>query len=85
MGRTEKSVLLFVRLKSYKEGSLTMKELEIVMNIDTLEIYEVIDHDQETNSDVTEENGDSISSQKESQTMFRQMNLFEEMNLGNTS
>ncbi|KGM37060.1 hypothetical protein [Streptococcus sinensis] len=62
-----------------------MKELEIVMNIDTLEIYEVIDHDQETNSDVTEENGDSISSQKESQTMFRQMNLFEEMNLGNTS
>lgn len=62
-----------------------MKELEIVMNIDTLEIYEVIDHDQETNSDVTEENGDSISSQKESQTMFRQMNLFEEMNLVNTS
>ncbi|WP_304948693.1 hypothetical protein [Streptococcus sinensis] len=62
-----------------------MKELEIVMNIDTLEIYEVIDHDQETNSDVTEENGDSISSQKESQTMFRQMNLFDEMNLVNTS
>ena len=62
-----------------------MQELEIVMNINTLEIYEVIDHDQETNSDVTEENGDSISSQKESQTMFRQMNLFEEMNLVNTS
>lgn len=62
-----------------------MKELEIVMNIDTLEIYEVIDHDQETSSDVTEENGDSISSQQESQTMFRQMNLFEEMNLVNTS
>ncbi|WP_148880663.1 hypothetical protein [Streptococcus sp. Marseille-P7376] len=62
-----------------------MKELEIVMNINTLEIYEVIDHDQETNSDVTEENGDSISSQKESQTMFRQINLFEEMNLVNTS
>ena len=85
MGRTEKSVLLFVRLKFHKEGSLTMKELEIVMNINTLEIYEVIDHDQEKNSDVTEENGDSISSQKESQTMFRQMNLFEEMNLVNTS
>lgn len=62
-----------------------MKELEIVMNIDTLEIYEVIDHDQETSSDVTEENGDSISSQQESQTMFRQMNLFDEMNLLNTS
>ena len=62
-----------------------MKELEIVMNINTLEIYEVIDHDQEKNSDLTEENGDSISSQKESQTMFRQMNLFEEMNLVNTS
>ena len=85
MRRTEKSVLLFVRLKFHKEGSLTMKELEIVMNINTLEIYEVIDHDQEKNSDVTEENGDSISSQKESQTMFRQMNLFEEMNLVNTS
>lgn len=61
MRRTEKSVLLFVRLKTHKEGSLTM--LEIVMDIDTLEVYEVIDHDQETSSDVTEETADSISHQ----------------------
>ncbi|HGD2254385.1 TPA: hypothetical protein ACIN0P_000732 [Streptococcus agalactiae] len=31
-----------------------MQGLEIVMDIDTLEVYEVIDHDQETSSDVTE-------------------------------
>ncbi len=85
MRRTEKSVLLFVRLKSHKERSFTMKGLEIVMDIDTLEIYEVIDHDQEVSLDVTEENADSISSQQVSQVMFYQMNLFEEMNLVNTS
>ncbi|MBF0786972.1 MULTISPECIES: hypothetical protein [unclassified Streptococcus] len=62
-----------------------MKGLEIVMDIDTLEIYEVIDHDQEVSLDVTEENADSISSQQVSQVMFYQMNLFEEMNLVNTS
>lgn len=83
MRRTEKSVLLFVRLKTHKEGSLTM--LEIVMYIDTLEVYEVIDHDQETSSDVTEETADSISHQQESQVTFYQMNLFDEMNLVNTS
>ncbi len=83
MRRTEKSVLLFVRLKTHKEGSLTM--LEIVMDIDTLEVYEVIDHDQETSSDVTEETADSISHQQESQVTFYQMNLFDEMNLVNTS
>lgn len=83
MRRTEKSVLLFVRLKTHKEWSLTM--LEIVMDIDTLEVYEVIDHDQETSSDVTEETADSISHQQESQVTFYQMNLFDEMNLVNTS
>ncbi len=83
MRRTEKSVLLFVRLKTHKEGSLTM--LEIVMDIDTLEVYEVIDHDQETSSDVTEETADSNSHQQESQVTFYQMNLFDEMNLVNTS
>lgn len=62
-----------------------MKGLEIVMDIDTLEIYEVIDHDQETSSDVTEENVDFISSQQEQEVTFYQMNLFEEMNLLNTS
>lgn len=82
MRRMEKSVLLFVRLKFHKEGSLIMEGLEIVMDIDTLEIYEVINHDQETISDVTEENCDS---QQEPQVTFHQMNLFEEMNLVNTS
>lgn len=50
-----------------------MKGLEIVMNIDTLEIFEVIDHDQKNNSDVTEEKTDSNSIQ----SMFYQMTLFE--------
>lgn len=62
-----------------------MKELEIVMNIETLEVYEVIDHDQETSSDVTEEIADYISIQQEPQVTFHQMNLFDEMNLVNTS
>lgn len=61
-----------------------MKGLEIVMDMDTLEIYEVIDHDQETSSDVTEENVDAIF-QEEEQVTFYQMNLFEEMNLVNRS
>lgn len=85
MRRTEKSVLLFVRLKSHKEGSLIMKGLEIVMDIDTLEIHEIIDYNQETSSDAIEENADSISSQQEPQVVFHQMNLFEEMNLVDTS
>lgn len=38
-----------------------MQGLEIVMDIDTLEVYEVIDHDQETSSDVTEKTADYIS------------------------
>ncbi|NLR27653.1 hypothetical protein [Streptococcus mutans] len=59
-----------------------MKGLEIVMDIDTLEVYEVIDHDQETSSDVTEETADYI---QEPEVTFYQMNLFDEMNLVNTS
>ncbi|MDO4634887.1 MAG: hypothetical protein Q4A87_03085 [Streptococcus sp.] len=62
-----------------------MKRIEIVMDIDTLEIYEVIDHDQETSLDITEANIDSISSQREPQVTFYQMNLFEDLNLINTS
>ncbi|HEN6394927.1 TPA: hypothetical protein U7F35_001026 [Streptococcus agalactiae] len=62
-----------------------MQGLEIVMDIDTLEIYEVIAHDQETSSDVTEETADYISIQQEPQVTFHQMNLFDEMNLVNTS
>ncbi|MCI7676797.1 MAG: hypothetical protein MSS16_01660 [Streptococcus orisratti] len=62
-----------------------MEGLEIVMDIDTLEVYEVIDHGQETSSDVTEETADYISCQQEPEITFHQMNLFEEMNLVNTS
>lgn len=62
-----------------------MKGLEIVMNIDTLEVYEVIDHDQETSSDVTEETADSIFLQQEPEVTFYQMNLFDEINFVNTS
>ncbi|HEM3667529.1 TPA: hypothetical protein U1C81_001297 [Streptococcus suis] len=62
-----------------------MKGIEIVMDIDTLEIYEVIDHDQETSLDITEEDIDSISSKREPQVTFYQMNLFEDLNLVNTS
>ena len=62
-----------------------MKGLEIVMNIDTLEVYEVIDHDQETSSDVTEETADSISLQPEPEVPSYQKNLFEEINFVNTS
>ena len=61
-----------------------MQGLEIVMDIDTLEVYEVIDHDQEMSSDVTEETADYISVQQEQQVTFHQMNLFDEMNLVNT-
>lgn len=80
--RTEKSVLLFIRLKSHKERSHTMKGLEIVMSIDILEIYKVIVHDQKTSSDVTEENTDFISIQQELPVTFHQM---EKTNLVNTS
>ena len=85
MRRTEKSVLLFVRLKSHKEGSLPMKGLEIVMDIETLEIYEVIDYDQEVSSKSTEKKDISIPIQPKNQVEFYRLNLFEEMNLLNTS
>lgn len=62
-----------------------MQGLEIVMDIDTLEVYEVIDHDQETSSYVTEKTADYISIQQEPQVTFHQMTLFDEMNLVNTS
>lgn len=62
-----------------------MQGLEIVMDIDTLEVYEVIDHDQETSSDVTEKTADYISIHQEPRVTFHQMTLFDEMNLVNTS
>lgn len=85
MRRTEKSVLLFVRLKSYKEGSLIVKGLEIVMDIETLEVYEVIDHDQEIISKSIEKKELSISINEKNHIECYQLNLFEEMNLFNTS
>lgn len=85
MRRTEKSVLLFVRLKFYKEGSLIVKGLEIVMDIETLEVYEVIDHDQEIISKSTEKKELSISINEKNHIECYQLNLFEGMNLFNTS
>lgn len=85
MRRTEKSVLLFVRLKFHKEGSLTMKGLEIVMDIETLEVYEVIDHDQEVSSESTEEEKEFVFDNRSDIVKVYQLDLFEEMNLLNTS
>lgn len=85
MRRTEKSVLLFVRLKFHKEGSLTMKGLEIVMDIETLEVYEVIYHDQEVSSESTEEEKELVFDNRSDIVKVYQLDLFEEMNLLNTS
>lgn len=57
-----------------------MKGLEIVMDIETLEVYEVIDHDQEVSSESTEEEKELVFDNR-----IYQLNLFEEMNLLNTS
>ncbi|HFZ9532258.1 TPA: hypothetical protein ACGMCD_001770 [Streptococcus agalactiae] len=57
-----------------------MKGLEIVMDIETLEVYEVIDHDQEVSSESTEEEKELVFDNR-----VYQLNLFEEMNLLNTS
>ena len=62
-----------------------MKGLEIVMDIETLEIYEVIDYDQEVSSKSTEKKDISIPIQPKNQVEFYRLNLFEEMNLLNTS
>ena len=42
---------LFCSLKILFERSSTMVGLEIVMNLDTLEIFDVIDHDKNGNSE----------------------------------
>lgn len=62
-----------------------MKELEIVMNIDTLEVYKVIDYDREASLDITEERSDYISLRQELQVTSCQLNLFEDIDLANTS
>ena len=76
MRRTEKSVLLFVRLKFHKVGSL---------DIETLEVYEVIDHDQEVSSESTEEEKELVFDNHSGIVKVYQLDLFEEMNLLNTS
>lgn len=85
MRRTEKSVLLFVRLKSHEERSFTMQGLEIVMDIETLEVYEVINHDLKIISKPTEKKEVSISINEKNHINCYQLNLFEDMNLFNTS
>jgi len=45
------SQTLFCSLKILFERSSTMVGLEIVMNLDTLEIFDVIDHDKDGNSE----------------------------------
>lgn len=52
-----------------------MEGLEIVMDIDTLKIYEVIDHDQNTSLE--------SSNNSENHVEPYQLNLFEAMNLLN--
>ncbi|HEO8394839.1 TPA: hypothetical protein VBX43_000888 [Streptococcus agalactiae] len=62
-----------------------MQGLEIVMDIETLEVYKVIDHDQEIISKPTEKKEVSIPTNEKNHSDCYQLNLFEEMNLFNTS
>lgn len=62
-----------------------MKGLEIVMDIETLEVYEVIDHDQEVSSESTEEEKKLVFDNRSDIVKVYQLDLFEEMNLLNTS
>lgn len=56
-----------------------MRGLEIVMNIDTLEVYEVIDHDKENQSEKL-----PLENSEVSPGAF-QLDLFESMSCQNTS
>ena len=56
-----------------------MRGLEIVMNIDTLEVYEVIDHDKENQSEKL-----PLEDSEASPGAF-QLDLFESMSCQNTS
>lgn len=57
-----------------------MEGLEIVMDIETLEIFEVINHDKTTKHEVELENSDFSDS-----NMIIQLNLFDSMNMENSS
>lgn len=61
-----------------------MQGLEIVMDIDTLEIYQVIDLDK-VDIDETETSDSLEQSEVTAPEVFYQMNLFEAMNFANTS
>lgn len=73
----EKSVLFFVRLKFYERGIYCMNGLEIVMDIETLEIFEVIDHDGKDDEIVEFQSSDF--SDKRDLNVVVQLNLFESM------
>ncbi|MGT2945776.1 hypothetical protein [Streptococcus chenjunshii] len=57
-----------------------MKGLEIVIDIESLEVYEVIDHDREISSESAEKKETSIPTEPKHHSEFYQLNLFEEMN-----
>lgn len=73
----EESVLFFVRLKFYEREIYCMNGLEIVMDIETLEIFEVIDHDGNDDEIVGFQNSDF--SDRQDSNVVVQLNLFESM------
>lgn len=62
-----------------------MKGLEIVMDIETLEVYEVIDNDQEVSSESAEDEQKLLFDSSMETVKAYQLNLFDEMNLLNNS
>lgn len=62
-----------------------MKGLEIIMDIETLEVYEVIDHDQEVNLESAEKEEIVVYDGSVGTGNVYQLNLFEELSLLNTS
>lgn len=65
------------RLKFYERGIYCMNGLEIVMDIETLEIFEVIDHDGKDDEIVEFQSSDF--SDKRDLNVVVQLNLFESM------
>lgn len=61
-----------------------MQGLEIVMDIESLEVYEVIDHDKEEQTEDTIQENVMVSA-KEEKRKFYQPSLFEAICLVNTS
>jgi hypothetical protein len=69
----------FLFVLNLKGKEIVMRGLEIVMNIDTLEVYEVIDHDKEKQSEKI-----PLEDVKASSGAF-QLDLFESMSCQNSS